>query len=65
MRLDRALSQEEFLQQLTGEAEAVWGAERLPGLGPTLATAAGALWELARRSVDVAGEEPDFIGEAE
>ena len=63
MRLDRALSQAELEEQLTRETETVWGTERLGMLQPTLATIAGALWELAQRSVDVAGEEPDFIGE--
>ena len=61
MRLDQALSQAEVLDQLTRETEAVWGTERLAALAPTLTMIAGALWALAQRGPEVAGEEPDFI----
>jgi hypothetical protein len=49
------------LEQLTREAEAAWGAERLPALAQVLDTAAGAVWELAQRPFGLTDEEPDFI----
>jgi hypothetical protein len=63
MRLDSTASQAQVLATLTREAEAAWGAARLPTLGPTLEGVAAALWELSHRPFEVEAEEPDFIGE--
>ncbi len=65
MRLVPNLTSAAILDQLTREAEAAWGAARLPAQEPTLAAAAAALYELARRPLDLRDDEPDFIGEAE
>ena len=65
MRLDPTATQADVLDELTREAEATWGTERLPALQPALEGAAAALWELARRPFEVEAEEPDFIGAAE
>ena len=61
MRLQGVQSRAEVLEQLTREAEAAWGAERLPALAQVLDTAAGAVWELAQRPFGLTDEEPDFI----
>jgi hypothetical protein len=65
MRLEAVRSRGEVLAQLTREAEAAWGAERLPALAQALDTAAGAVWELAQRPLGLTDEEPDFIAEQE
>ena len=65
MRLDPTASQADILAELTREADAAWGAERLPELQATLEGVAAALWELSRRPFEVEAEEPDFIGGAE
>jgi hypothetical protein len=65
MRLEAVRSRAEALAQLTREAEAAWGAERLPALAQALDTAAGAVWELAQRPFGLTDEEPDFIAEPE
>jgi hypothetical protein len=65
MRLEQTRARAELLQQLTREAEAAWGAARLPALAQALDTAAGALWELAQRPLDLRADEPDFIAEPE
>ena len=64
MRLDPTASQPDILAALTHEAEATWGAERLPALQATLEGVAAALWELSHRPFAVEAEEPDFIGGA-
>jgi hypothetical protein len=62
MRLDPTADQPEVLAALTRDAEATWGAARLPELQATLEGAAAALWELTHRPFEVEAEEPDFIG---
>jgi hypothetical protein len=62
MWLDPQAGQAQVLAALTREAEASWGAERLPELQTTLDGLAAALWELSRRPFEVEAEEPDFIG---
>jgi hypothetical protein len=65
MRLDPTASQSQVLAELTREARATWGAERLPALEATLEGVAAALWELTHRPFEVEAEEPDFSGGAE
>lgn len=65
MRLDPTVGQAQVLTELTREAAATWGAERLPELRATLEGVAAALWELSRRPFEVEAEEPDFLGRAE
>jgi hypothetical protein len=62
MQFRSGRSKEEFLADLTAEAERTWGAARLPALAETLETAAGALWRMAQVPFEPLGGEPDFIG---
>ncbi|HLH22558.1 MAG TPA: hypothetical protein VK066_08545 [Chloroflexota bacterium] len=61
MRLDPTASEAQMLAALRRDAEATWGAERLPALGPALEALASALWELSRRPFEVEAEEPDYV----
>ena len=65
MRLDPTLTRHDLRAQLEREVAALWGAERLPALAPTLDTTAGALYELARRPLGLRDDEPDFVDEPE
>jgi len=64
VRLDPTASQQAVLAALTREAEATWGAGRLPELQTMLEGVAGSLWELSSRPFEVEAEEPDFLGGA-
>lgn len=61
MRLDPTASQQAMLAALTREAEATWGAERLPDLQAMLEGVAASLWELSSRPFELESVEPDFV----
>ncbi len=62
MKFGPGRSKEEFLADLTAEAERTWGTERLSALSTALDGAATALWRLAEVPLEPLGGEPDFIG---
>ena len=61
MRFDPSLSKEHYREGLTAEAEAAFGADRLPELQASIDGAANALWLLGQQPLDLTDAEPDFI----
>jgi len=61
MRFESGRSREEFLADLTAEADRTWGPSRRAELQQYLDNAANALWRLAQAPLEALEAEPAFL----